>query len=440
MTARWTWALLLVGCIHVLSTPGTWQVTDHAESLYTARRLLDHGTLTLADAGTQRIEALPWAAGRPGEPIRSRLSPLPAVALVPFLWADRQLGWEDPVDYGRLVHVHGHVFVLAGLALLGSTLLRSGASAGAAAVAVAAVGLSWPVWQVSRRGGPESLLFVFVSLFVAAEFEAPTRRTRLLQALVCLFVPWAHATGALLSVALAAGAFCEPLRGRGLLGALSQVRLPAAGALAGGSGLLVWNHLYHGSWWAGGYAAYAPESYFAAVNPLAGLWVHVFGIAVQAPAPILLAWAGARASGGWRTAGLALPLALSAVLVMLFATFYAPEPARRLAAIWPAWGLVVGGTWDRLRWRTPAPQIVLAAAGVLGFYWFMAYEGRYYPGPGGLFYPSVRWLKLAIDGEPVWRTAAPAGLLFGLACLAAARTWRLLREAHAPASAAAVPS
>ena len=46
--------------MHLLTTAGTWSLTDHVEYAFVARRLLDHGGFTLAEPGVRSIAALPW--------------------------------------------------------------------------------------------------------------------------------------------------------------------------------------------------------------------------------------------------------------------------------------------------------------------------------------------------------------------------------------------
>src|SRR6185436_1736568 len=118
----WLWALALVASLHLLTTAGAWYVTDHAEYLFVARRLLEHGTFDLASPGVRRVEMLPWLVQGRGDTLRTRLLPGTPLTLVPLLAADRALGLEDPRQFGRLVHLQGHLFVLAGLFLVGRAI------------------------------------------------------------------------------------------------------------------------------------------------------------------------------------------------------------------------------------------------------------------------------------------------------------------------------
>lgn len=435
----WLWALVLVASIHLLTTPGTWFVTDQAEYLFAANRLVTRRTLDLSEPGETRVGSLPWLEGRPGQPIRSRLLPGTAVALVPLVLLDRLLGCADPLGCGALVNLEGHVFVLSGLGLLGWAVRRSGGSTRAAAMAVALTGMAWPVWLVSGRGGPEPILVFLLSAFLLAgtvdgTSPGPSRREAvLLKCCVCGLLPWVHPTGSVLDLALV---------GAALLDALATWRQGASGrealrpawhlAWASAAGILsvvwLWNHLYHGNWWAGGYGQFEPGKYLGALPPLVGLSIHARDLLLQAPVLALLVILGVRAAGRPWPQGFAAPALLTAGLLILFSTFYTPEPARRFAVVFPAWGLLAGRTWDRSGWDGFSAQGALAVAGLVGFQWFMTVEGRYYQGPGGLFYPNVLWVKLAIEGSPGWKSGGCAGLLLGTAVLASAKVGRLLGE------------
>lgn len=118
--------------------------------------------------------------------------------------------------------------------------------------------------------------------------------------------------------------------------------------------------------------------------------------------------------------------ALVGAMVLVFATFPQPEPTRRMAAAWPAWGMAAGRMPSHLRLRLAARQAVLALAAVVGFNGFWNAEGRYHAGPGGLFYPSVVWVRLWIASAPAWQFALPCAALVVALVIAAARTSRLL--------------
>jgi hypothetical protein len=430
-----------VASIHLLTTPGTWLVTDQAESLFVARRLLDHGTFVLADTGVTRIAALPWVIATPGRTLRSRHYPANAASLAPLLYLDRLFGWEDPVEYGRLVHLHGHLFVFAALALLGWALATEGVSAMAIAMAIVLAGLTWPIWQVSRRGGPEPILVFLVCLFVLAEARerhsrpATHRGATLLKTLACLLLPWVHPTGTLIGAALLAGTMVAQIRtrapGTSPLRALRPLLAPAGAFAASILALIaVWNHLYHGNWLAGGYGLYSAEWSVPRLVALAlrSAWIYLRETALQNFALLLAVALGLWAAGRPWENGLAQPLLLTAVLLAFFSVYVIPEPARRLAAVWPVWAAVAARTWDRLALPPPWPQALLAAGGLIGFHWFLAVDGRYYLGPGGLYYPSVLWVKLAIAGRHLPETILAVSALLALALLASAKVWRLLSD------------
>jgi hypothetical protein len=431
-SARWLWALLLVASIHLLTTAGAWYVTDHAEYLFVARRLLDHGTFDLAPAGVRRVEMLPWLVPGDGETLRTRLLPATPLTLVPLLAVDRAFGLEDPRQFGRIVHLQGHLFVLAGLFLLGRTVRRLGGSDAAAASAVLLAGVCWPVWLVARRIGPEPMLFFLVCAFLAAAPRAeagPRKAAAGLRPAVCAFLPLVHPTGTVIGLTLLAAGFVDAWlddgaqvgdRVRSLAWAVGGLALGLAGVV------LCWNGLYHGDWYRGGYGPYATAPFFGVREPLAGLMLHLRALALEGGVVLTVAFAGMRVAGRPRAFGLTSALGLTTALLLLFATFYQPEPARRLVVVWPCWALIVGRTWDRLRLRGPAAQALLAAAFLVGFYWLIWNEGRHHPGPGGLFYPNILWVKLLVAGAPAWRLF-PVAVLSLLLFVSAARTSGLLR-------------
>lgn len=416
-----------MAAVHLLTTAGTWIVTDQAEALFTAKRLITDHTMDLAPVSDPRQPALPWLQAEPGKPLRTRLLPGTAIALAPLLLLDRILGWEDAGDYGRLVHLQGHLFVLGGLALLGRAAWRTGGSAAAAAAVIVLTGTAWPVWQVSKRGGAAAILFFLMCLFVAAGAGHRTRRSDWVRAASCALLPWVNPAGTVLSAALVVATW---IQARYAAGERPRVLPLAVGCVAGNASVVVlWNQLYHGHWWLGGYggAHLGHETWFGAVSFAQGLLLHVRSFLWLAPGLILPAIGFAARDGREGRRQLVVPGTLSAVLLALFATFYAPEPARRLSVLCPLWAMVVGWGWSRTRWRYPWPLVLLAAAGLVGFYWFMVDEGRHYPGPGGLFYPSVLWVKLALDQAPPWKTALPVAVLVAVGAIAAGRVAAALR-------------
>jgi hypothetical protein len=285
--------------------------------------------------------------------------------------------------------------------------------------------------MVARDLGSEPILVALVCAFLAAATKSDRLRVGMRIA-VCAALPWVSPVGYVISLALAAATLVDAfLDARAVGGRVERLAwAPALGlALGVASVALVWNHLYHGEWWLGGYAAYTPRP-FGVLPPAEGLARHLRALTLEGGLVLLLAVAGLLATGAPRRHGLTLPLALTAALLVLFATFHQPEPSRRLVAVWPAFGAIVGRTWDRLKLPAPAPQALLAAAGLLGFHWLIRYEGRRYPGPAGLFYPNVLWVERWLSGAATWQLL-PAAALVATGLLAGARTWQLLRRGAA---------
>lgn len=387
-----------------------------------ARRLATAGTLTLAPAG-EPLPELPWVHPQPEVPSRSRLFPGTAVVFAPIVLLDRLFGWDDPVLFGPLTRLGNHALVLGALALLGLAVRRRGGSATAAAVSVVLVGSAWPTWQISRHAGAEPLLAFLVAAFLWA--DASDRRW--LRAAACAGLPWVHPTGCLLAPALALEA------GDGAVWSRDPARRVARGEalrlllLAGSSVLavmLVWNLLYHGQLWAGGYAG--SRGFFA--KPPGWIVRYFVGESLLlAPLLIALSLIGA-AGAGLRGAGLLrlplLVLGLHLALFMVFSTAEGQEPARRLASVWFVWGWALGRGWDRLQLSRAATLGLLLWSILLGFYWFEMREWNYYPAGPGLYYPLVLWVTLARTGEPAWLYAVPVATLTLVAGWAA---WRLAR-------------
>jgi hypothetical protein len=431
LTAAILWPLGLVAAVHLLTTPGQWLFTDQKEYILVAERLVLKGSLHLAEPGEPPRKDLPWVASpRQDEPLRSRLLPLTSFALGPFVLADRALGSKHPTADRPFVHLQGHAFVLAALAVMALALADRGASASAIAAAVVLTGLAWPLWMVSRRGGAESVYVFLVALFVLGHARWSTDpgrpRGRALMAVACGLLPWGNPAGAVLGAALLAGALGEAWwTGRDWRG----VAIPAITWAASSAALvLVWNHWYHGHWWLGGYATHlAAERTVVDTAALSrGVLLHLKAIAVEAGPLIAVAALGAFAGDRRDRAFLLIPVFLAAAMFVLFAAFPDPEPTRRFAPVWPAWGVAAGSTFARLRWGIEARQAALALAAVVGFHGFWITEGRYHAGPGGLFYPSVKWVRMWIDSAPAWQYALPCFALVALIIAAARQTSRLL--------------
>jgi hypothetical protein len=284
------------------------------------------------------------------------------------------------------------------------------------------------VWLIARRLGPEPILFFLVCLFIQASAWNATGRhglARVTHFLVCGLLPWVSPPGPVIGFCLVVAAALETcLEGRGHASAAAWSLIGLA--LGAATMVIVWNALYHGHWWLGGYAPYYKvQPAFGARNPLAGFLLHIRALLLEGWPLLLCAVLGLRASPGRRASLLTLPGCLALGLMLMFASFHQPEPTRRLAAVWPAFGAVVGRTWDRLELPLPLPQALVALAGVTGFYWLFHFEGRRFLGPDGLFYPNVLWVERYLSGAPAWQLLPAGGLLLvGLA--AGIGTWRLL--------------
>jgi hypothetical protein len=437
--ARWPWALVLVTSVHLLTTSGTWAILDHGEILYTARHLLHHGTLDLTAPGVPRLPFMPTVAARPGAPVRSRFLPLPTLTLVPLLALDEALGWGDPREFGHLVHLQGHLMVTAGLALLGLAIRRTGGSDAAAAMAVLLAGLAWPVWLVSRRVGPEPVMVLLVSLFVLADSFPGWRSRALVKGLVCALFPWTHVTGALVSAALAASAAATAILARTRRDAQDRpwaeaATVTALATVGAASMIYFWNHRFHGNWVAGGYGLYAPEQAFGARNAAVGVLQYLVAFTLECPVLVGLAAAGVRVAGRRPPvdAYLAAAAGVTAVILLVFATFFAPDPTRRLAVACPLWAAVAAAAWDRLGLRAPWPQALVAASGLVSFARFAAVDGGWRVSAGGWNLPQyVLWADLVRAGRPWWMVAGPVALLLAVVLVSTARIWALLREGPA---------
>lgn len=423
------WPLILVAAVHLLTTPGQWLLTDQAEYIRVADRLVGRGTLHLAEPGEAPPPELPWVPpALPGQPLRSRLLPLTSIALAPLVLADRAFGWTRPPGDRPLVQLQGHVFVLVALGFIGLALHEERTSAAAVAAAVVLTGLTWPVWQTSRRGGPEALYVFLIALFLLGRARAGDagRGGVVLMSIACALVPWGNPTGAILGAAVLAGAAAED---RVLARSPRRLLVPAAAwAASSAAVVLLWNAGYHGDWLLGGYAHHlaAPGTVVVESTIPRGIALHLRSVVMEAGPLVALAGAGALAGGRRDRATLLTPLALTFAMVVLFAAFPQPEPTRRLAAVWPAWGVAAGRGFGRLQWPLAARQAMLALGAVVGFYGFWITEGRYHAGPGGLFYPSVAWVRLWIASAPAWQFVLPCGALLAALMVATARTSRLL--------------
>src|SRR5262249_15323160 len=148
----WPWALLAVTCLQLLTASGTWLMSDQAEMIFTARRLITATSFDFAAVG-ERVRELPWLQGVAGQPVRPGLFPGVPVAFLPFVALDQLLRLDRTRDMGVFVHFSGQVFVGAALLLLARTARREGVSDRAVSAMILVVGTVWPVWQISRRAG-----------------------------------------------------------------------------------------------------------------------------------------------------------------------------------------------------------------------------------------------------------------------------------------------
>jgi hypothetical protein len=415
-------ALALVVCLHLLTTPGTWLVSDHAEMLHMARRLVGAGTFTLGAAG-EPLRHMPWVRPNPDGPTRSRLFPGTAIVFAPVVFVEGQLGWGDAADFGPLTRLTNHALVWGALALLAAAVRRRGASEAAAAVMVVLLGTAWPLWQISRHAGAEPVLAALVAVFLWADAIDHAW----LRAASVASLPWVHPTGSLLALSLSAfvadgSAWSagdggrRPARRRALVLGLSS-------AVSSAAVLLLWNLGGHGQW-LGGYGA----SGFFVIPPWESASFFLREGLLLVPLLVALAIAGAVATGRGFLRPLGLPLSALALHLLLFAIFSTPsgqEPARRLATVWLLWGFSLGRGFDALRLSAGATRGLLLMGALLGFYWFEMREWNYYPAADGGYYPLVAWVTLAVEGRPAWQYLLPVSLLLAGAALA---SWRLSRE------------
>ncbi len=401
-------ALVAVAALQLATLPGHWIVTDQGEALLSARRLLDAGTLTLADAGVAAVPEAPWAPVERGAPVRSRLLPGTTLLLAPLLALDRALGLARAREFGVLVHAQGALCLVAALAFASAGLRRSGFADAPAACALAALGLAWPAWMVAHRSGPEPALLALGCAFVAAPAGSAGRWPR---ALALLAMPWFNPSGSVLAAGLAGGAWLAERGGLAARTRAAGVELAAAG-LGQALVMAAWNWGYHGHWLDGGYHLVEGRASFGVVPLHEGLARHAGALLVQAPALALLAALGLRSAPA---AAASAALVLCAHL-LFFATYEFQEPARRLAPALSALLPLAAAGAAALSPRARAGAVVLAL--LSGLHHFFAVEGRSLAGPHGLFYPSIAWVEWWIAGGPGLPLLA-ATLVASLALLAA---------------------
>lgn len=406
----WVSSLVLVMALHLLSTGGTWWVTDHGEILLVADRFLASGRFDLAELGEgwEDWEQIVAARGN----TRTRFLPLSVLSLTPFLIVDHALGLRSAAEF-KVVHLQGHFFVGLALFIVGRFVARS-AGQGIAALAILLVGLVWPVWMIARRLGPEPVL-----LFLMVAFVVGGSRIRFL----CLLaLPWLHATGPLLG-------------GCALLWLAVTEKTPRVRDLAiGGAGwaigvaslVLLWNIPVHGSAFLGGYGAFAAGQTLGVRNPLQGLFALLAPMLLwTAPLWLLTPRADRRS--------LLQTLALWFPALSFFALLYHPgllptaEPARRLAPLLAPTTILIMTRMKALPGNAMVGLAVMAlASGVVGLSMdFVATIET----PLGLFSgPHLLWVRLAFqEGRPLLAGIIVLGLV-AIAIVSASRTLRLLLE------------
>ena len=334
---RWEWSLVLVVCLHLLSTAGAWWITDHGEILAVADNLLTNGRLDLHGLRPGWEQWAKIASARGTE--ETRFAPLSIASLVPFLVLDRAFGWGDPGRF-RVVYLQGHLFVTLGLFLIGRHARNLG-SAEASSLTIWVLGLVWPVWMIARRLGPEPVLFFLLALFAVG-----THRWR---ALARFLLPWTHASGPVLGLA----AVLSAIRSERVL----SLALAWTGGVA--SVLAVWNLGVHGHLLMGGYARYSGDTFFVMRDSLTG-FLATCGTFILWTLPIWIrGWRAGREAWIGVAAGVGIPMALLALSSN-------PEPERRLAATLALVGGVFAGA------ALPRPAAMGAASlgallsGVLG--------------------------------------------------------------------------
>jgi hypothetical protein len=396
--------------LHLLSTAGTWWITDHGEILAVASRFLEHGRLDLEDLGPGWEDWQRIVAARPNA--KTRFLPLSILSLTPFLLIDHALGLQAPGEL-LVVHLQGHFFVALALLVVGRFVAKS-AGDRMAALAVLLVGLNWPVWMIARRLGPEPVL-----LFLMAAFVFGGMRSRIL----CLLIlPWLHATGPLLGLCaltwLSVALSTKRIR---------DLAITSGSWAAGVTSLIVfWNLPVHGRALLGGYGAYATERAFSLRDPLTGLATLTLPLLLWTAPLWLLALRAPRRS-------LEQILALWLPALCFFALLAHPnllpsaEPERRLATLLAATTMLVMASRNSVS-REAAAGLSLAAlgSGLIGlsrdFVTLVETPLGVYAGPHLLF------IRLAFsDGHP-WFAAAGVGLLLTMAIVAARRVFGPLAE------------
>lgn len=394
---------MLVIALHLLSTSGTWWITDHGEILAVAHNFLGGRGLTL-DGLSPAWESLSRIA-EARQNTDTRFLPLSILSLTPFLMLDHALGWRDPGEL-RFVHLQGHFFVGVALLMAGRFVAgRSGGPTGAA-LCVLVAGLNWPVWMIARRLGPEPVLLAMVTALVTL---GPRGR------FVCLvLLPWVHASGPLLGL----GALVWLAVDEGSWTSRSVRHATLAWFLGSLSVVLLWNIPIHGDALLGGYSSYRGDRFFTLRNPIIGSLMLV-GRVLAFTLPIAyLVGCGGR--------GMLLRVcAFAGPSAAFFGAFSSPEPERRLAPL-----VVACAVMATARMSRPTAEAALSlalfslASGVLGLTSdFVAFIET----PLGVFSgPHLLLIRMAfVEGRPVV-AGSTAALLGMVAFVAASRTIRCL--------------
>jgi hypothetical protein len=130
---------------------------------------------------------------------------------------------------------------------------------------------------------------------------------------------------------------------------VQTLSLLAAAVSATLSVFVLWNWLYHGNFFGGGYALYGARRAIATLNPLDVAATYLHTSLLFAPVLVLLALGGALQAGREGLRLFALPLVLLLLHVTLFSLYTTPtaiEPARRLAVVWLVFAYAAGRSFD----------------------------------------------------------------------------------------------
>lgn len=416
----WLWSVALVVALLVATAPGTWLLTDQAYAIAVARNLAEGGGFILAGPDATSVPDLPWLKPGSRGDFRAQIHPLVPVLLAPLARLDSALGLWSGGLRGGTVHWFNLACIALALWLMGRGVAEATGQAAAATLAVLSTGLLWSTHLAARHGMAEPLMILLLAAFATSETRlgAPGRWAAL------GLLPWTHPVGIVLSVVLAVAGPWSRRRW------IDRADLCVSAASIG-LFMAAWNYGLHGHWLKGGYADLEPRGgAFFAIAPWTGLWLQVREIATMTPlVPLLvaLAWLTTRDRG--RLARQLTPgLAALAAILALFSTHYFMrvygEPTRHLSVVWPLLGTELALGWPAEVWPRRTVLGLLGAQALLSLDLFFVFDGRYYPGPGGLYYPSVIWVKAAIDGR--YALAAVGLAALGFAVVAGVQTWRLL--------------